>query len=359
MSRGARKLGWKMPGTTGPGNAITDVAGVLVGSTTLLEQQGRVRTGVTAILPTGYDRRAQVVHAGIHVLNGNGEMTGAHWIRDAGYFLGPICITNTHSVGIAHHAAVKWMISQYEQVFRDEHIWAMPVIAETYDGVLNDINGQHVREEHVLAALNSANSGPVAEGNAGGGTGMICYEFKGGTGTSSRKVKLGGKDYTVGVLVQANHGRREWLTILGEPIGNQMTDDRLFERERGSIIVIIATDAPLRPDQLDRLARRGAIGISRSGTPGGNSSGDIFLAFSTANRRPLPQLDEPLQSFAHLNDEILDDIYQATVEATDEAIINAMLAAQDMTTLKPAGKVCRAIDGAAVTEILRAAGKAA
>lgn len=357
MSRGARKLGWKMPGNPGPGNAITDVDGVLVGSTTLMEPMGRVRTGVTTILPIGHSTAARLVHAGIHVLNGNGEMTGAHWIRDAGYFLGPICITNTHNVGIAHHAAVKWMIEKYGQLFRDHHIWAMPVVAETYDGVLNDINGQHVCEEHVLAALNGADAGPVAEGNAGGGTGMICYEFKGGTGTSSRRIELGGKDYTVGVLVQANHGRREWLTILGEPVGMNMLNDRLFERERGSIIVIIATDAPLRPDQLDRLARRGAIGISRSGTPGGNSSGDIFLAFSTANARPLPQLDEPLQSLAHLNDEILDDLYNAAVEATDESILNAMLAAEDMSTLKPAGHVCKAIDSEAVSEILRAAGK--
>ena len=357
MSRGARKLGWKLQGRPGPGNAITDVKGVLVGTTTLNEPEGRVRTGVTAILPLGHAREPRIVHAGIHALNGNGEMTGAHWIRDAGYFFGPICITNTHGVGVAHHAAVKWMIAHYAQAFREHHLWAMPVVAETYDGVLNDINGQHLREEHVLAALDGAKAGPVAEGNAGGGTGMICYEFKGGTGTASRLVALAGREYTIGVLVQANHGRRDWLTVLGEPVGRQLTGDRLLEREQGSIIVVVATDAPLRPDQLDRLARRGAIGIGRSGTPGGNSSGDIFLAFSTANARPLPQLDAPLQTLSHLNDEILDPAYEAVVEVTDEAILNAMLAAEDMTTLKPPGRVCRALDAGLVTGMLRRAGK--
>jgi len=350
-------LGWKLPGTTGRDNAITDVAGVCVGLTTLNEPEGRIRTGVTAILPFGHERTPRIAHAGIHVLNGNGEMTGSHWIRDAGYFLGPVCITNTHSVGIVHHAAVRWMITHYEEAFRDHHLWAMPVIAETYDGVLNDINGQHLREEHVLAALEGARPGPVAEGNTGGGTGMICYEFKGGTGTSSRRVALGGKPYTFGVLVQANHGRREWLTVLGEPVGRQLSAHRLMDRERGSIIVVMATDAPLRPDQLDRLARRGAIGISRSGTPGGNSSGDIFLAFSTANARPLPQFDAALHGFTHLNDELLDPAYEAVVEATDEAILNAMLAAGDTTTLKPPGLTCKALDAAAVTDILRRAGK--
>jgi D-aminopeptidase len=357
MSKRARNLGWNLRGEPGENNAITDVAGVLVGTITLNEPDGVVRTGVTTILPRGYDTEPRIVCAGIHALNGNGEMTGSHWIRDAGHFLGPICITNTHSVGIAHHATVKWMIGQYRSAFADEHLWAMPVVAETYDGVLNDINGQHVREEHVLEALGTAKSGPVAEGNTGGGTGMICYEFKGGTGTSSRKVKLGERSYTIGVLVQANHGRRDWLTILGEPVGLELKDHRLFDRERGSIIVIIATDAPLRPDQLNRLARRAGIGISRSGTPGGNNSGDIFLAFSTANSRPLPQADEALQRSEHLNDEILDTAYEAVVDATDESILNAMLAASDMTTLKPTGHLCKALDGEAVTQILRRAGK--
>ncbi len=353
----ARDLGWKMKGDTGPLNAITDVGGVLVGMTTLDDPHGVIRTGVTAILPYGHDPRPRIAHAGMHVLNGNGEMTGAHWIRDAGYFLGPLCITNTHAVGVAHQAATRWIVSQYGAEFAAHHLWAMPVVAETYDGVLNDINGFHLTEAHVLQALGAARSGPVQEGNAGGGTGMICYEFKGGTGTSSRVVSLAGMRHTVGVLVQANHGRRDWLTILGEPVGSVLTDPPLFGQERGSIIVIIATDAPLRPDQLSRLARRAAIGISRSGTPGGNSSGDIFLAFSTANARPLPQLDEAIQSFRHLNDDCLDAAYEAVVDATDEAILNAMLAARDMTTVKPAGKVCRALDAGAVTDILRRAGK--
>lgn len=357
IRRRARELGWKLKGSPGPLNGITDVAGVLVGMTTLLQPEAKVRTGVTVILPFGHDPVARIAHAGLHVLNGNGEMTGAHWIRDAGHFLGPICITNTHAVGTAHHAATKWIVSHYGEAFRDHHLWAMPVVAETYDGVLNDINGFHVSTEHVLSAISGARSGPVAEGNSGGGTGMICYEFKGGTGTSSRLVRIGDNHYTFGVLVQANHGRREWLTILGEPVGTILTEDALLGQERGSIIVIVATDAPLRPDQLSRIARRAAIGISRTGTPGGNSSGDIFLAFSTANARPLPQFDDVEQTFRHLNDEGMDPAYEAVVQATDEAILNAMLAAESMTTVKPAGLVCRALDGPAVTEILRRAGK--
>jgi len=355
----ARELGWFMKGRTGPCNAITDVAGVKVGMTTLNEPNGVIRTGVTAILPYGHDPRPRIAHAGIHVLNGNGEMTGAHWIRDAGYFLGPICITNTHSVGVAHQAAARWIVSHYAAEFTEHHLWAMPVVAETYDGVLNDINGFHLTEAQVTAAIDAAQGGVVPEGNTGGGTGMICYEFKGGTGTSSRVVNMGSRDYSFGVLVQANHGRRDWLTILGEPVGTVLRDGALFGQERGSIIVIIATDAPLRPDQLSRLARRGAIGISRSGTPGGNSSGDIFLAFSTANVRPLPQLDGAELDFRYLNDEGLDAAYEAVVDATDEAILNAMLSAQEMTTFKPAGRVCRTLDAQAVTDILRRAGKSA
>ena len=358
MRKRARELGWKLTGRTGPSNAITDVAGVLVGMTTLLQPEGKVRTGVTAILPFGHNPVPLIAHAGLHVLNGNGEMTGAHWIRDAGHFLGPICITNTHAVGTAHHAATRWIVSHYGEAFRDNHLWAMPVIAETYDGVLNDINGFHVSADHVLSAITGARGGPVTEGNSGGGTGMICYEFKGGTGTSSRLVRIGDRELTFGVLVQANHGRREWLTILGEPVGTILTEDAFLGQERGSIIVIVATDAPLRPDQLSRLARRAAIGISRSGTPGGNSSGDIFLAFSTANGRPLPQFDTTVQTFRHLNDEQMDPAYEAVVQATDEAILNAMLAAEPLTSIKPAGLVCRALDGPAVTEVLRRAGKA-
>ena len=363
--RRGRELGICFPGISGSLNAITDVPGVSVGQTTLTkfssqtpaEVQPQVRTGVTAILPFGHDSEPQIAHAGMYALNGNGEMTGTHWIRDAGSFLGPICLTNTHSVGIAHHAATKWMIDRYRNAFVQNHLWAMPVVAETYDGVLNDINGQHVEEPHVRNALNSADTGPVAEGNTGGGTGMICYEFKGGTGTSSRIIEVDGKPYTLGAIVQANHGRRDWLTVLGEPVGRYMRDNLLLERETGSIIVIVATNAPLRPDQLRRVAKRGAIGISRSGSPGGNNSGDIFLAFSTANARTLPLLDAPLQSMQHLNDECLDVIYQATVEAVDESIINAMLAAEDTPTFKPHGQLCQAIDPVELVELLQKAGK--
>jgi len=341
------------------------VPGVFVGQTTLNNfsaepvgnAQPQVRTGVTAILPFGHDSDPKIAHAGIFALNGNGEMTGSHWIRDAGYFLGPICLTNTHSVGMVHHATTKWMITKYREAFARNHLWAMPVIAETYDGVLNDINGQHITEQHVLDALNSASTEPVTEGNSGGGTGMICYEFKGGTGSSSRMVNIEGSTYTIGVLVQANHGRRDWLTILGEPVGQTMRNDLILDKESGSIIVVIATDAPLRPDQLQRVAKRGAIGISRTGSPGGNNSGDIFLAFSTGNARGLPQLDEAHQSMRHLNDECLDDAYQAVVEAIDESIINAMLAAEDTNTIKPEGRVCRAIDIDQLVDLLRAAGK--
>jgi|TARA_R110002073_G_scaffold29145_1_gene92052 D-aminopeptidase len=360
-----RELGIKFQGITGKLNDITDVPGVLVGQTTLTDiarpkQSGeprQVRTGVTAILPHGHDSSAKIVHAGMFALNGNGEMTGTHWIKDAGYFFGPVCVTNTHGVGIAHHAATKWMISNYQEAFEQNHLWAMPVIAETYDGVLNDINGQHVTEQHVLDALNTAGPGPVVEGNSGGGTGMICYEFKGGTGSSSRMVTIDGNPYSIGVLVQANHGQRDWLTILGERVGEIMRNDLLLENETGSIIVIIATDAPLRPDQLQRIAKRGAIGISKTGSPGGSNSGDIFLAFSTGNSRPLPQVDSAHQTMRHLNDEQLDEVYDAVVHATDESIINAMLAAEDTPTIKPKGLTCKAIDHDALVALMRKAGK--
>lgn len=235
----ARELGLRFEGNTGPQNALTDVNGVCVGETTIIAGgegplfpgKGPVRTGVTAILPRGHDAKPKPVWAGQFSLNGNGEMTGSHWIRDAGYFHDPICITNTHSVGIAHHAAVRWMVNTYASHYREHHLWAMPVIAETYDGVLNDINGQHVTEEHILSALSSATGGPVAEGNTGGGTGMICYEFKGGTGTSSRVIEIDALPYTLATLVQVNHGIRDWLTVLGVPVGKQMQHDRLLNQE--------------------------------------------------------------------------------------------------------------------------------
>ena len=345
-----RELGIPFPGTPGTFNAITDVPGVEVGYATRIEGngplvpgQGPVRSGGTAILPLGHTTDPQPVWAGMYALNGNGEMTGTHWIRDGGYFVGPICITNTHSVGMVHHAATRWMIENYSNAWQAEHLWAMPVIAETYDGVLNDINGQHITEDDARHALDKATSGPVAEGNVGGGTGMICYEFKGGTGTSSRCITLGDQEFVIGALVQANHGIRPWLTVLGKPVGLEMLEHRLMDKEHGSIIVVLGTDLPLAPHQLERLAKRAAIGIGRGGTPGGNNSGDIFLAFSTANRGPIPQLAGPRIRFEMINDELLDSLYMAAVESIEEAVVNALLAAEDMTTLKPPGQICKAI----------------
>jgi D-aminopeptidase len=346
-----RDLGLPFPGATGANNAITDVPGVEVGYCTriegdgpLIQGQGPVRSGVTAILPLGRGSEPEPVWAGMYALNGNGEMTGTHWIHDGGYFVGPVCITNTHSVGVVHHAAVKWMIRTYSTAWQSEHLWAMPVVAETYDGVLNDINGQHITEADALAALDLATPGPIAEGNVGGGTGMICYEFKGGTGTASRVVKIDGDEFVLGALVQANHGSRPWFTVLGRRVDDAMTEDRLFDNELGSIIVVLGTNLPMAPHQLRRLAKRAAIGIGRGGTPGGNNSGDIFLAFSNANRGPLPQLAGARRIFETINDELFDPIYMAATEAIEEAVVNAMLAAEDMTTLRPPGMVCRAID---------------
>jgi D-aminopeptidase len=360
----ARELGLDFPGETGRWNAITDVEGVRVGMTTLIagegplvQGRGPVRTGVTAILPRADDGMPSPVWAGHFVLNGNGEMTGTHWIGDAGYFLGPVCITNTHSVGMVHHAVTGWMIRRYREAFEAHHLWAMPVVAETYDGTLNDINGRHVREEHVVAALDGAVSGPVPEGNVGGGTGMIAYEFKAGTGTASRRVRVGGADYTVGVLVQANHGLRPWLSVLGVPVGRHLAADRLREHEAGSIIAVVATDAPVSALSLRHVARRAALGVGRGGTPGGNGSGDLFLAFSTANRRGMMEFEPPLGRFEALNGEYLDPLYLGVVEAVEEAVINAMLAADDMTTLKPGGKVCRAIDAGALAGIMKRHGR--
>ncbi len=265
----ARDLGLPFSGTPGPNNAITDISGVHVGFTTLTDTNKNIRTGVTAIIPRGGLSEPKPVWAGQYALNGNGEMTGTHWINDAGYFVGPICITNTHSVGMVHHGATQWMIDTYADYFRDRHAWAMPVVAETYDGVLNDINGQHVTADHAITALNAATSGHVAEGSTGGGNGMICYEFKGGTGTASRQLKLGGETYTLGALVQANHGIRPWLNVLGKAVGELMPEGRLIEQETGSIIVILGTDAPLSSLALRQTAKRAAIGVGRGGSPGG------------------------------------------------------------------------------------------
>ena len=350
----ARDLGLDLPGQPGPLNSLTDLPGVLVGTTTIIEGdgdlaigKGPVRTGVTAILPRGRKPPLVPIWAGTYALNGNGEMTGSHWIADGGHFHGPICLTNTHSVGVAHHAAARWMIDTYPE-FQDDHVWALPVVAETYDGVLNDINGQHVTEMHVRSAIDKAVDGPVVEGNVGGGTGMICYEFKGGTGTASRKVGAN----TVAALVQANHGLRDWFTVLGVPVGLRLRDNLLFERETGSIIVILGTDAPMMPHQLNRMARRAALGIGRHGTPGGNNSGDIFLAFSTANPISRSEILGGVHNFRFLSDTEFDPYYLAAVQATEEAVLNAMLAAEDMTTLKPPGLRCQALSAAQLQELL-------
>lgn len=333
----ARDLGLPFTGQTGPFNAITDVEGITVGLRTIVEETPRpgrsrlVRTGVTAIIPHARSETPVPVYAGVHRFNGNGEMTGTHWIEDGGYFLGPVMITNTHGVGITHHATVKWMLDRYASTYdTDDFLWIMPVVAETYDGVLNDINGLPVTEADVYAALDSATGGAVGEGNTGGGTGMIAYGFKGGTGTASRVVEFGGKPYTIGTLVQANHGQRDWLSICGVPVGRHMRDGtpQSQMQERGSIIVVIATDLPLAPHQLKRLARRAAIGIGRNGTPGGNNSGDIFLAFSTANPQPMAHRAPSHLVLEIASDEKLDPVYMAVVDSVDEAIVNAMLAAE-------------------------------
>lgn len=353
----ARDIGLQFAGTPGPLNAITDVAGLTLGYSTIIEDavEGRHRglcTGVTAIVPRGVSGSIQPVWAGIHSFNGNGELTGGHLIRDLGWFMGPVMITNSHSVGIVSHATVGWMIARHADVFENDHMWCLPVVGETYDGTLSDINARGVHEAHALEALNTAAPGPVAEGNVGGGTGMIAYEFKGGTGTASRRVQVAGQSYDLGVLVQANHGTRDWFEVSGVPVGQHMRDDLLFDQEKGSIIVVIATDAPLLPHQLDRLARRGSIGIGRGGTKGGHGSGDIFLAFSTANGQDNPWHAPDVMTLNALNDNHLDVFYEAAVQAAEEAVLNAMIAAETRPSFKPTGKTVRAIDHARLVQLV-------
>ena len=354
----ARDLYLVFDGRPGKFNAITDVLGGEVGFTTLIKGEGPVqvgkgpvRPGVTVILPKGKQDALSSIFAGQFDLNGNGEMTGTHWINEAGYFIGPISITNTHSVGMVHHAVVGWLIDKFKYFYQDEHAWAMPVVAETYDGITNDICGRHITEEHVLKALNTAHSGPVLEGNVGGGTGMMTYEFKGGTGTSSRIMEIADKTFKLGVLVQSNFGARKDFTVMGVPVGKHWPENsivtKLIGHETGSIVVIIGTDLPLIPLQLRRVAKRAAIGIGRTGTSGGHFSGDIFLAFSTANDIQLSGLKSKQPTiFTHqyINDNYFDVIYNATVQATEEAVLNAMIAAEPMTTVKPAGYTLEAID---------------
>ena len=347
----ARGLGLPFLGATGPSNAITDVAGVEVGFTTLIEGEGPlvvgegpVRTGVTAILPRGHEdgRAPRPVWAGMSTLNGAGEMTGAHWIGEFGYFLGPITITNTHSIGIAHHATARWMRANHRAGASGAYDWVMPVAAETFDGHLNDIDGFHVTEAHVIAAIEGAAPGPIAEGNVGGGTGMIAYEFKGGTGTASRTVTLGGRPRMVGALVQANFGVRSWLSVLGVPVGQHLSQGASRTADEGSIIAVVGTDTPLLPSQLQRVARRIGLGVGRTGTVGGDSSGDIFLAFSTAGSVPLDGAGTGLGHIDFTPDPALDPLFAATVEAVEEAIINALVAATTMVGRD--GHEVRAID---------------
>jgi D-aminopeptidase len=329
----ARDLGIQFDGTTGPLNAITDVKGVEVGLTTII-RGASVRTGVTAILPRG-KASGDPVMAGWFSLNGNGEMTGTTWIEEAGFLEGPVFITNTHSVGVVRDAAIAWSV-KHDRMFQP---WSLPVVAETWDGALNDINGFHVKPEHVFQAIDSASAGAVAEGNVGGGTGMICYEFKCGTGTASRRVDAQVGGYTVGVLVQANHGRRSELRIAGAPVGKEIPvaprrgggagDEGVNAQEQGSIIIVVATDAPLVPHQLKRLARRASLGLARTGATSGNGSGDIFIAFSTANPGAASAAD--VAQVMMLSNRRISALFSATVEATEEAIVNALVAAETIT----------------------------
>jgi len=341
----ARDLGIPFSGTPGPLNAITDVAGVTVGQVTLVEGEGAtgvvagvVRTGVTAILPRG--KSYDPVFAGWHSLNGNGEMTGTTWIEEGGLLEGPVMITNTHSVGVVRDAVIAWQVRHqlYEALPGDSGVfWSLPVVAETYDGWLNDINGFHVKAEHAFAALDNASSGPVAEGGVGGGTGMMCHEFKGGIGTSSRRIDEAFGGYTLGVLVQANYGLRDTLTIAGVPVGQEITDlmptegasKGPLDDDTGSIIAVVATDAPLLPHQLKRIAQRVTMGLARVGSYAGNSSGDIFIAFSTANPGAAQRVGEKQACF--LPNDSLSPLFRATVEATEEAIVNALVAGATTT----------------------------
>ncbi|MGE0439128.1 MAG: P1 family peptidase [Gemmatimonadales bacterium] len=348
----ARDLGIPLEGTTGPLNAITDVAGVEVGFTTVIAGDGRlvrgkgpVRTGVTAILPRGKESD-QPVYAAWFTLNGNGEMTGTTWVEESGFLGGPVMITNTHSVGVVHDAVIEWVVGK-GRAFD----WSLPVVAETWDGGLNDINGFHVTREHALGAIDGARSGPVAEGNVGGGTGMVCNQFKGGTGTASRRISVLGTGYTVGVLVQCNYGGRSRLTVAGAPIGREIPDllpcyARLPDGQwagqphcedgrgedggdQGSIIVVVATDVPLLPHQLKRVVKRAALGIGKMGGIGGDSSGDIFIAFSTANAGAAAA--DRVVSVSAIPNDVINPVFEATIDATGEAILNAMLAARTMT----------------------------
>jgi D-aminopeptidase len=330
----ARDLGVPFDGTPGPNNAITDVKGVEVGHTTLISGEGKlevgkgpVRTGVTAILPRGKSS-GDDVFAGWFTLNGNGEMTGTTWVDDSGFLDGPVMITNTHSVGVVRDAVIAWKV-KHGPADEEGYWWSLPVVAETWDGYLNDVNGFHVKPEDAWHAIDTAHSGPVEEGSVGGGTGMICNEFKGGIGTSSRVLDAKDGGYTVGVLVQCNYGSREQLRIAGVNVGREIPEHTVWKNDVGSIIVVVATDAPLIPTQLKRVARKISLGLGRDGSYSGDESGDIFIAFSTAN--PDAASSKGLRQLTMLPNDSLDPIFLATVQATEEAVVNAMVAADTMT----------------------------
>jgi len=340
----ARDLGIPFEGTPGKFNAITDVPGVEVGYTTLISGEGKlevgkgpVRTGVTAILPRGHASLNDPVYAGFFSLNGNGEMTGTAWVDESGFLEGPIIMTNTHSVGVARDAVIAWRVN-HGAADKTGYWWSLPVVAETWDGWLNDINGFHVKPEDVWRALDSAHGGALQEGSVGGGTGMICYEFKGGNGTASRKIDIrpegadknaSPQSFIVGVFLQANFGRRPQLTIAGIPVGKKIPGD-VYKQESGSCIAVIATDAPLLPNQLKRLARRVSLGLARTGTISGNGSGDLFIAFSTAN----PNVADPDQithNVQTIPNDLMDPIFTGVVQATEEAVVNALIDNHSMT----------------------------
>lgn len=350
----ARDLDIPFTGTPGTTNSILDVPGIEVGMVTLIDgqgplvkDQGPVRTGVTAILPVGKFRMRQAVPAAIYSLNGNGEMTGSHWIKETGGLAGPIMITNTHAVGTVHRGVIEWTKQNLPEAAIE---WLLPVVAETWDGYLNDINGPHITTQHAIDAINNASRAPIQEGSFGGGTGMNCYGFKGGNGTASRLVEFGGKTYTVAAFLQCNFGSREELRIVGIPMGNlevpnPMAQADWLEKDKsravpggaGSVIAVIATDAPLLPNQCEALARRVSLGLARTGTTGGHFSGDLFIAFSTASPGALssgfpsePRTTAKLQQLEFIPWNYMDDFYAATVQAVEEAVINSLICNETM-----------------------------
>jgi len=353
----ARGAGVPFTGTPGPNNAITDVENVEVGYCTLASGEGPlivgsgpIRTGVTAIFPHGRKAPGAACYAGYFSMSGNGEMTGTAFVEERGRFDGPITLTNTHSCGLARDVTAKWLFETLTpEEKKDQDFW-LPISAETFDGTLNDINGHHVKAEHVIASFADAHGGAIEEGSVGGGTGMRCYEFKGGSGTSSRRVEYEGKTYTVGALVQSNFGKRHLLTIAGIPIGREMPVVDKGHGELGSIIGIVATDAPMMPHQLKRLARRASYGIARSGGIASNESGDLFLAFSTANRATV-ETHKGMLNAVYLGEEAMSRFYEATIEAMDEAIMNSIFANETM--IGRDGNVCPGLPIARVQELLR------